>query len=380
MPTKLVELTDVADYIGKRYGPAGWRWPRVRQEGQEQFWIGLPFGASGGPLVLSQVCPQIRSASIGCRKTMPAPRSLQELQAAGKPAGFAPQRRRRRQRLCKLVAVVAQRRLLDEEATSIINSKETIAALKIPQGTLIRPSSAGTPSWNRRQAQTRLLVRRNPRCRQRRLAVFSLKKRSGDGSIAEDTEHQLLIKGLAEGLAMSGLTLNAMVFKHSPYPNAAKAFLQFMLEKEQYEPWLNANSGYWRSRGGLRRCRGVVGRSQGCDLQDTMKSNYYNGYNGPISTATGAVNATTCWCRCARPSPPMPRRRKPRQQRPERRASGISAGRRRIRKIETVIACDKRRRLPQGSEATKQSILFSSGEMDCFASLRNDERKISKCP
>ena len=44
---------------------------------------------------------------------------------------------------------------------------------------------------------------------------------------------------------MSGLTLNAMVFKHSPYPNAAKAFLQFMLEKEQYEPWLNANSGYW---------------------------------------------------------------------------------------------------------------------------------------
>ena len=44
---------------------------------------------------------------------------------------------------------------------------------------------------------------------------------------------------------MAGLCLNAMVFKHSPYPNAAKAFLQFMLEKEQYEPWLNANSGYW---------------------------------------------------------------------------------------------------------------------------------------
>ena len=36
-----------------------------------------------------------------------------------------------------------------------------------------------------------------------------------------------------------------MVFKHSQYPNAAKAFLQFMMEKEQYEPWLNANSGYW---------------------------------------------------------------------------------------------------------------------------------------
>ena len=36
-----------------------------------------------------------------------------------------------------------------------------------------------------------------------------------------------------------------MVFKHSRYPNAAKAFLQFMLEAEQYEPWLNADLGYW---------------------------------------------------------------------------------------------------------------------------------------
>ena len=34
-----------------------------------------------------------------------------------------------------------------------------------------------------------------------------------------------------------------------------------------------------------------------------------------------------------------------------------------------VIACDKRAAFAQGSEATKQSILSSRGEMDCFASL-----------
>ena len=51
----------------------------------------------------------------------------------------------------------------------------------------------------------------------------------------------MLPKGLAKISPMAGLTLNAMVFKHSQYPNAAKAFLQFMLEKDQYEPWLNAN-------------------------------------------------------------------------------------------------------------------------------------------
>src|SRR6201747_1051915 len=48
---KLIELTDVADYLGKRYG--GWQ-PLAQKYGKRHksdAWIGLPFGASGGPLV-----------------------------------------------------------------------------------------------------------------------------------------------------------------------------------------------------------------------------------------------------------------------------------------------------------------------------------------
>src|SRR6201993_1065836 len=48
---KLIELTDVADYVGKRYG--GWL-PMAQRYGKRHksnAWIGLPFGASGGPLV-----------------------------------------------------------------------------------------------------------------------------------------------------------------------------------------------------------------------------------------------------------------------------------------------------------------------------------------
>lgn len=46
---KLIELTDVADYLGKRYG--GWL-PLAQRYGKKNksnSWIGLPFGASGGP-------------------------------------------------------------------------------------------------------------------------------------------------------------------------------------------------------------------------------------------------------------------------------------------------------------------------------------------
>src|SRR4051794_22351725 len=45
---KLVELTDVADYLGKRYG--GWQ-PLAQKNGKRHKndnWIGFPVGASGG--------------------------------------------------------------------------------------------------------------------------------------------------------------------------------------------------------------------------------------------------------------------------------------------------------------------------------------------
>src|SRR5207237_1452382 len=45
---KLIELTDVADYLGKRYG--GWQTlaQRYGKRSKSNSWIRLPFGASGG--------------------------------------------------------------------------------------------------------------------------------------------------------------------------------------------------------------------------------------------------------------------------------------------------------------------------------------------
>ena len=35
-----------------------------------------------------------------------------------------------------------------------------------------------------------------------------------------------------------------MLFKHSKFPNAAKAYVAFMMEAEQYNPWMKASIGY----------------------------------------------------------------------------------------------------------------------------------------
>lgn len=289
---KLIELTDVADYLDKRYG--GWLTlaKRYGMRSKSKSWIGLPFGASGGPLVYRKSLVNAAGFDKVPEDHAGILELCKKLKAAGKPAGFA------------LGNAVGDGNgfanwllwshnaaLLDEEGNIIINSKETIAALKYLKE-LYPTFIAGTPSWNdvsnnRAYSSQEIGLTANGVS-----LYFSLKNDPATKAVADDTEHQFLPKGLASSSPMSGLTLNAMAFKHSPYPNAAKAFLQFMLEKEQYEPWLNANSGYWSQPLAAYADAAVwSGDPKVSIFKETMKSAYYNGYKGPISTATGAVTA-----------------------------------------------------------------------------------------
>ena len=289
---KLIELTDVADYLGKRYG--GWLFlaEKYGKRHNTNTWIGLPFGGSSGPIVYRKSV--VKAAGFD---RIPDDHAgyldlCQKLQKAGKPAGFA------------LGNAVGDGNgfahwllwshgasLLDDAGAVIINSKETVAALKYLKQ-LYPTFIAGTASWNdvsnnRAYSSQEISLTANGVS-----LYFSLKSDPATAAIAEDTEHQFLPMGLAKNPPMAALTLNAMVFKHSPYPNAAKAFLQFMLEHEQYEPWLNANSGYWAQPLAAYGDAAVwSGDPKVKIFKNTMSNQYWNGYKGPISTATGAVNA-----------------------------------------------------------------------------------------
>ena len=145
---KLVELTDVADYLGKRYG--GWLFlaQKYGKRYNSDSWIGLPFGASGGPLVYRKSMLK----AVGFDRAPDDHAGFldlcQKLQKSGKPSGFA------------LGNAVGDGNgfadwmmwshgasLLDEEGNVTINSKETIAALNYVKE-LYPTFIAGTPSWN----------------------------------------------------------------------------------------------------------------------------------------------------------------------------------------------------------------------------------------
>jgi multiple sugar transport system substrate-binding protein len=83
-----------------------------------------------------------------------------------------------------------------------------------------------------------------------------------------------------------------MVLKHTKFPNAAKAYLAFMMEAEQYDPWLTGCLGYWSHP--LK----AYDKSKVWDsdpkiaiYRNTMDNKYWTGYKGPISQAAGTVQA-----------------------------------------------------------------------------------------
>ena len=57
-----------------------------------------------------------------------------------------------------------------------------------------------------------------------------------DAAIAADINHASQPSATSASTPASALILNAMVFKHTKYPNAAKEYLRFMMEQEQYDP------------------------------------------------------------------------------------------------------------------------------------------------
>ena len=76
------------------------------------------------------------------------------------------------------------------------------------------------------------------------------------------------------------------------FSNAAKAFLQLMLEHEQYGPWLNANLGYWAHPLAAYDAAEVwASDPKVAVFKTTMRNPFWNGYKGPISEASGQANA-----------------------------------------------------------------------------------------
>ena len=255
-------------------------------------WIGIPMGGSGGPLVY-----RVSALKEAGHDKVPTDHAgllklCQDLKKINKPAGFA------------LGNAVGDANgfanwmlwshggaLVDEDGKVIINSKETLNALNFVKE-LYPTFIPGTMSWNdisnnRAYASNELFFTANGVS-----MYFALKNDPATKAIADDTQHALLTQGQASSAPMSATVLNAMVFKHTKFPNAAKAYLTFMMEAEQYDPWLTGCLGYWSHPLNAYDKSKVWTSDPKIEIyRSTMNNRFWSGYKGPITQAAGTVAA-----------------------------------------------------------------------------------------
>jgi multiple sugar transport system substrate-binding protein len=291
---KLVDMTDLADYLGAKYG--GW-FNLAQLYGKKwgtKDWISLPLGGGTGPTVYR--VSWLKEAGYD---TVPndLPGFLEmcrKLKAIGHPAGFSlGHALGDATGYANWLLWAHNAYLVDENGKIALDSKETVAALKYAtelQKTLID----GTLSWNdagnnQAFAAGQISLTFNG------VSIYYALKNSKDAAqraMADDTNHQLQPTGYASSSLQTATVLNAMLFKHSKYPNAAKEYLRFMMEAEQYGPWLAGCIGYWSEplKAYAKMPFWAADPKLGPYAQ-AMDTIYYDGFKGPISPASSAVAA-----------------------------------------------------------------------------------------
>ncbi|MGE0415390.1 MAG: ABC transporter substrate-binding protein [Acetobacteraceae bacterium] len=292
--SKLIDMTELANYLGAKYG--GW-YQLAETYGRKwgtKNWISIPVGGGTGPTVYREswvkeagydrIPDDLEGFLTLCQKLhkIGHPCGFSLGHALGDANGFA-----------SWLLWTHNAYLVDEKGKIALDSKETIAALKYAtelQKTMIQ----GTLSWNdvgnnKAYAAGEIGLTFNG------VSIYYALKNSPDPklqAIAKDTQHQAQPKGKAPVTPILATPMNAMIFKHTKYPNAAREYMRFMMEAPQYGLWLSKCIGYWsQPLKAYAQMKFWKEDPKLAPFADAMNTPYYDGYKGPVTPASSAVTA-----------------------------------------------------------------------------------------
>ena len=243
-PDKLLDVTDVAEYIGKKYGgwyPAGQAF--LKQDGKR--WIGLPLGAAGAMMVYRE--SQVKAAGFDSfpKDTDTFLKMMKALKEKGTPGGMALGNATGDGLWCNWLIWSFGGKLVDKDNKVVIDSPETMKALEYGKE-LYSTFVPGTLSWldpnnNKAFLDGQVSVTNNG------ISIYVAAKNSPDPKLKEmanDIQHAVYPIGPVGESTESTIFFNQMIMKYTKYPQAAKEFLRFMMEKEQFGPWLTGAQAY----------------------------------------------------------------------------------------------------------------------------------------
>ena len=243
-PDKLLDVTDLGEYLGKKYG--GW-FPAAqafnRPDGKK--WIAIPLGSAGAMMVYRESMLKAAGVTSFPKTTDDFLKMMKALHAKGTPGGFALGNATGDGLWCNWLIWAFGGKLVNEKNQVVIDSPETLKALEYGKE-LYATFIPGTLSWldpnnNKAFLDGQISVTNNG------ISIYYAAKNATDPKIKElqaDIQHAPYPIGPVGVATESHLFFNQMIMKHTKYPKAAKEFLRFMMEKEQFESWMTAAGSY----------------------------------------------------------------------------------------------------------------------------------------
>jgi multiple sugar transport system substrate-binding protein len=241
-PQKCVDVSDVADYLGKKYG--GWVDSAVKYGKSGDKWIAVPVCYSGNLINYRVEASKKAGFSEFPKTTEEFIAYSKAMKAQGTPGGMALGHASGDGNGWIYWALWAHGgQIVDANDKVIINSPETVKALEFAKA-LYENMIPGTISWNDAFNNKAFLANEIHWTNNGISIYVAASNDASKKSIADDMNHAYMPVGPVGKPTELHLMYPVLAMNHTKYPQACKALIAFMLEADNFNPWISAAKGY----------------------------------------------------------------------------------------------------------------------------------------
>jgi len=241
-PQKCLDVTDVADYLGKKYG--GWVESAQKYGKSGNKWIAIPVCYSGNMLNYRIDASNKAGFSKFPTKSDEFLEYAKAMKKNNTPGGFALGHASGDGNAWVHWCLWSNGgNVVDKNDKVIINSPETEKALTYSKQ-LFENMIPGTASWNDASNNKAFLAGEIYWTGNGISIYAAAKKDPTKNDIAKDMDHAVWPIGPAGKPTELHLMYPILAMTYTKYPQACKALMAFMLEADQFNKWLEASQGY----------------------------------------------------------------------------------------------------------------------------------------
>jgi len=239
-PQKCMDVSDVADYLGKKYG--GWVESAVKYGHSGNKWICIPICYSGALMNYRIEASKKAGFSKFPDKLDAFLEYTKAMKANNTPGGFALGHASGDGNSWVHWCLWSHGgNAVDAKDKVIINSPETAKALEYAKqlyGNMI----PGTASWND-ASNNKAFLASEIYWTNNGISIYVAAQNNAK-NVAADMDHAYFPVGVSGKPTELHLMYPVLAMTYTKYPQACKALMAFMLEADNFNPWIQSAKGY----------------------------------------------------------------------------------------------------------------------------------------